>query len=260
MGHVVAFALFAFVTAFMVWACPSKAYADDGLPIIFSNGGTATVFEDGHIEGRCYVGDSEDWDDDNRPTMFYDIQFPDGSRLDGYCASMVDKIGDYDDWRYHVAPGPDWYGFRAVPNGDGTYKVTVNGQTATNAAWWVPRPIVTPYQDIYVYNWHPVISGSIKVVKVRTGGNDDTFSFRLVVRNGDSVFREETFTLKGGQSAQFDGIPGGFTYELTETGGNEHYETEWSGRTGTVASGSTVMATCTNVGHGYLQVQKMLNI
>lgn len=102
--------------------------------------------------------------------------------------------------------------------------------------------------------------GSVKVTKVRDGGHDDTFTFRIVVKSGSTTELDQTFTLKGGASRTFSDLPAGATYEVTETGGAEHYEAEWTNRTGTISEDGTAQVTCKNVSHGYLEVEKYLKI
>lgn len=51
------------------------------------------------------------------------------------------------------------------------------------------------------------------------------------------------------------------TYEVTEAGGAEHYETEWTNRTGKVGGdGSVARVVCKNVSHGWLVIDKQLDI
>lgn len=99
-------------------------------------------------------------------------------------------------------------------------------------------------------------SGSVKVQKVRDGGHDDTFTFRIVVKEGSNTVKDETFTLTGGASKTFTDLPAGSTYEVTETGGAEHYDATWENRTGTVVEDTTATVTCTNKSHGYMNLHK----
>lgn len=101
-------------------------------------------------------------------------------------------------------------------------------------------------------------TGSVKVSKVREGGHDDTFTFRIAVKKDNVTVVDEVFTLKGGASRTFDGLPVNGTYEITETDGAQHYETEWTNRTGKIAAKTTAEVTCKNISHGWLAMTKDL--
>lgn len=118
-------------------------------------------------------------------------------------------------------------------------------------------PPSSEYQPIVVC---AVQNGSIKVSKTREGGNDDTFTFRVVANSGGTVVLDETFTLQGGGSRTFDAVAAGATYEVMEIDGAQHYETEWTNRTGTVEANKTSDVVCKNISHGWLRLVKDLEL
>lgn len=119
----------------------------------------------------------------------------------------------------------------------------------------------TDTQWIAVWNPADSATGSITVRKNVVGGESDaTFTFRVRVHTGSTTHLDQTFTLKGGQTKRFDDLPAGASYEVSETGGATHYDTTWERRTGTVADGRDITVSCTNTSHGWLSLEKGLNI
>ena len=113
-------------------------------------------------------------------------------------------------------------------------------------------------------------AGSLKVAKVVTGNMGDygapwTFTVKLTapastvvnapifygenktIAKGWSGDTEVTVILKHGESVQFDNIPAGVEYEITEEGANtDGYTTTPEGDSGTIAKEETKAATFTN--------------
>lgn len=151
--------------------------------------------------------------------------------------------------------------FEGMPVG-GAYSVEeVSGADRYTVTWSGQTGTIGENTTVTATCTNKVRTGSLKVMKVRDGGHEgDEFTFHVRVVDGSSVELDETFTLRGGESRTFDGLIMDATYEVEETGGTQHYETEWSNRTGRIAPESTVTVTCTNISHGWLGLEKVLGI
>ena len=139
------------VQAITLLACilPSPAYADT--EIHFANDGVATLKDDGHLVGIAHI---DDWIDDLGE--IFPVTLPDGTRIEGHCLNYM-----------HFAPAPGDYPFDAVPQDDGTYKVTVDSAKAPSSPHQPPTnsPLLSPPQTIGNIFWSPIVRGKIKLHK-----------------------------------------------------------------------------------------------
>lgn len=154
---------------FVLTTCAQPAYA--ATVITFSNGGTATLNDDGSIDGTCQSQRSTDFalyrDGDPNdpgpsvPTPFY-VTMPDGQRITAYC-----QDGE------NFAPRDGSIPFTAYPH-DGSYTVWIWGNrvdaNAGEVAAWAAagRSLYYPAQRLYSSYWKPSIQGDITLSKSST--------------------------------------------------------------------------------------------
>ncbi|MDO5106851.1 MAG: VaFE repeat-containing surface-anchored protein [Coriobacteriaceae bacterium] len=151
---------------FVLTTCTQPAYA--ATTITFSNGGTATLNDDGSIDGTCQSqrstafalyrdGDPND-PGPSVPTPFY-VTMPDGQRITAYC-----QDGE------NFAPRDGSIPFTAYPHG-GSYTVWIWGNrvdvNAGEVAAWAAagRSLYYPAQRLYASYWKPSIQGDISLSK-----------------------------------------------------------------------------------------------
>lgn len=151
---------------FVLTTCAQPAYA--ATVITFSNGGTATLNDDGTIDGTCQSQRSTDfalYRDGNPndpgpsvPTPFY-VTMPDGQHITAYC-----QDGE------NFAPRDGSIPFTAYPHG-GSYTVWIWGNrvdvNAGEVAAWAAagRSLYYPAQRLYSSYWKPSIQGDIVLSK-----------------------------------------------------------------------------------------------
>lgn len=101
--------------------------------------------------------------------------------------------------------------------------------------------------------------GAVEVTKIREGGENKDFKFHVSVKDGAKTILDENFTLKGGQKKKFENLPVGATYRFDEEN-DGHWDVTWTNQTGTIKENTTTAVGCKNVGHGYLNLEKDLNV
>ena len=146
---------------------PVAAYADEGVTVTFSNGGTATMNPDGTITGVCSLHGV--YNDDHEGKL---VTLPDGTVQWATCNDEYE--GFHDPSQHHRFPKNGDYTFTATPNGGGGYTIVVNSATtmADGSASDYDHDIVYvyPYMEFPVQNlrielWEPELNGDLRLEK-----------------------------------------------------------------------------------------------